>query len=48
MPETFLAKWKHRIHNSWLILTGQAWIGYGNPMDWEYVGKEGKEKSHGR
>ena len=40
LRETLLEKWKHRIRNSWLVLTGQAWVGHGNPMDWEYIGKD--------
>ena len=38
MSETFLEKWKHRFRNAWLVLTGRAWVGQGNPMHWQYVG----------
>jgi len=40
MPETLFEKWKHRIQNAWLVLTGRAWVGHGNPKDWRYVGKD--------
>lgn len=38
MGETFFGKWKHRISNAWLVLTGRAWVGHGDPMHWKYVG----------
>lgn len=38
MAQTFFEKWKQRIRDAWLLLLGKAWIGFGNPMDWEYVG----------
>lgn len=40
MRSTFLEKLKHRIRDTWLVLTGRAWAGHGNPMYWQYVGPE--------
>jgi hypothetical protein len=44
MKETFFAKWKHRIKDAWLVLTGRAWVGYGNPMQWRYMTAEEVER----
>jgi hypothetical protein len=38
MGETFFAKWRHRIHDAWMVLIGRYWVGRGNPMHWEYTG----------
>ena len=35
MPETFWSKWRHRLQGAWLVLTGRAWVGHGNPTDWQ-------------
>ena len=40
MRSTFFEKWKHRIHDAWLVLTGRAWVGHGNPMDWQFIGAD--------
>lgn len=37
MAQTFFEKWRHRVRDAWLVLTGQAWVGYGNPADWQYL-----------
>jgi hypothetical protein len=38
MRETFFEKWRHRFRDTWLVFTGQAWIGFGNPSHWQYIG----------
>lgn len=38
MGQTFFEKWRHRIRDAWMVLTGRAWVGYGLPNDWQYVG----------
>jgi hypothetical protein len=40
MGETFFEKWKHRVHNAWLVLTGRAWVGHGDPSKWEWTGTD--------
>lgn len=44
MKQTFFEKWKHRIHDAWLVLTGRAWVGHGNPMQWRFMTPEEIEK----
>lgn len=37
MKSTWWEDKVHRIKAAWEVLMGRAWVGYGNPMDWEYV-----------
>ena len=38
MKSTWWENLRHRIGAAWDVLTGRAWAGYGNPMEWEHVG----------
>jgi hypothetical protein len=38
MGQTWLEAWRDRIRGAWAVLMGRAWVGYGNPNDWQYVG----------
>jgi hypothetical protein len=44
MKQTFFEKWKHRFKDAWLVLTGRAWVGHGNPMQWRFMTPEEIEK----